>query len=177
MSNNNLSGWLVKVTVAGLLVVAAMPAIAQAQNQAPSRGVWLAASSNQASLSGNTWGRLTMVEGVLAFESSNFEWRLALSEIKRVAASKELSNALEIESVTRRCHRVSSALLRATASASHLTDAHAAAQREQRRETHDERCVHRLTNPFGDPPDLGDVHCPRSHCCRPSARTGLPERS
>lgn len=100
MSNNNLSRWLIKVTVAGLLVVAAIPAIAQAQNQAPPRGVWLAASSNQASLSGNTWGRLTMVEGVLAFESSNFEWRLALSEIKRVAASKELSNALEVESVT-----------------------------------------------------------------------------
>jgi len=100
MSNNNLSRWLIKVTVAGLLGVATMPAVAQAQNQAPLRGLWMAASSNQASLSGSSWGRLSLVEGVLAFQSSNFEWHLALSEIKDIAASKTLSNALEVESVT-----------------------------------------------------------------------------
>jgi len=100
MSNNNLARWLIKVTVAGLVVVATMPAVAQAQNQAPLRGLWMAASSNQASLSGNTWGRLRLVDGVLAFQSSNFEWQLALSEIKHIAVSKNLSNALEVESVT-----------------------------------------------------------------------------
>ena len=99
MSNNNLARWLIKMTVAGLVVVATMPAVAQAQNQAPLRGLWMAASSNQPSLSGSTWGRLTLVEGVLAFQSSNFEWHLALSEIKYIAASKNLSNALEVESV------------------------------------------------------------------------------
>ena len=60
----------------------------------------MAASSNQASLSGSPWRRLSLVDGVLAFQSSNFEWHLSLSEIKDIAASKTLSNALEVESVT-----------------------------------------------------------------------------
>ncbi len=100
MSNNNLSQWLIKMVVAGLLAVAALPAAAQAQNADASRGLWMAASSNEASLPGRTWGRLTMADGVLAFQSSNYEWRLALSEIKRIGASKQVSNALEIESVS-----------------------------------------------------------------------------
>jgi len=100
MSNKNLSRWLITLSLAGLLLVVAMPSAARAQNQAPLRGIWMAASSNQASLSGSPWGRLMLVEGVLAFQSSNFEWQLALSEIKHIAASKNLSNALEVESVT-----------------------------------------------------------------------------
>lgn len=100
MSNNNLSHWLIKMVMAGLLTVAALPAAAQAQHADASRGLWMAASSNEASLPGRTWGRLTMADGVLEFQSSNYEWRLALSEIKRIDSSKDLSNAFEVESVT-----------------------------------------------------------------------------
>lgn len=98
MSKNNLSTWLVRTIVVGVLA-AAMPAAAQAQTPAPSRGLWLAHSANEASFNGAT-GRLTMADGVLAFQSTGYEWRVPLSEIKRVDSSKNLSNALEIESAS-----------------------------------------------------------------------------
>ena len=102
MSNkpNSVAGWLFKVALALLLAATAMPSIAQAQSPDPARGIWMAASLNQASLNGRSWGRLSMVDGVLAFQSSSYEWRLALSEIKRIGASKDLSSAFEVESAS-----------------------------------------------------------------------------
>lgn len=95
MSNNTFSKWLTKVAVVALLSV---PGVAQAQDA--SRGIWMATSSNQASLAGNDFGRLAVANGVLSFESAKYEWRLALTDVKRVSSSKQLANALEVESVT-----------------------------------------------------------------------------
>jgi len=98
-AKNNLFGWLTKLVVAGLLTLSAA-SVATAQTADPSRGLWLAISANEASLAGRGFGRLTMVDGVLAYRSTNFEWRLKLAEIKRVGASKALDNALEVESTS-----------------------------------------------------------------------------
>ena len=95
MSNNTSSKWLIKVAVVALLAV---PGMAQAQDA--SRGLWMATSSNQASLAGNDFGRLSMANGMLSFQSANYEWRLALADVKRVSPSKQVSDALEVESVT-----------------------------------------------------------------------------
>ena len=65
-----------------------------------SSGLWMATSSNQASLAGNDFGRLAMANGMLSFEATKFEWRLALADVKRIAPSKLVSNTLEVESVT-----------------------------------------------------------------------------
>lgn len=100
MSNNtnSLNGWIAKLVFAAILALAAFPA--QAAAQTADRGLWMATSADEAVLAGSGFGRLTLVNGVLAYESGSFEWHLALSDIKRVAASKKLSNAIEIESVT-----------------------------------------------------------------------------
>ena len=95
MSNNTFSKWLIKVAVVALLAV---PGMAQAQDA--SRGLWMATSSNEASLAGNDFGRLSMANGMLSFQSSKNEWRLALADVKRVSSSKQVSDALEVESVT-----------------------------------------------------------------------------
>ena len=95
MSNNTSSKWLIKVAVVALLAV---PGMAQAQDA--SRGLWMATSSNQASLAGNDFGRLSVANGMLSFQSANYEWRLALADVKRVSPSKQVSDALEVESVT-----------------------------------------------------------------------------
>lgn len=95
MSTNTFSKWLIKVAVVALLTV---PGVAQAQNA--SSGLWMATSSNQASLAGNDFGRLVMGNGMLSFEATKFEWRLALADVKRIAPSKLVSNTLEVESVT-----------------------------------------------------------------------------
>ena len=95
MSNNTFSKWLLKLAVVALLAV---PGVAQAQD-AP-RGLWMATSSTEAALAGNDFGRLLVANGMLSFQSSKFEWRLALADVKRVAPSKQVSDALEVESVT-----------------------------------------------------------------------------
>ena len=95
MSTNTFSKWLIKVAVVALLTV---PGVVQAQDA--SRGLWMATSSNQASLAGNDFGRLAMANGMLSFEATKFEWRLALADVKRIAPSKLVSNTLEVESVT-----------------------------------------------------------------------------
>lgn len=95
MSNNTFSTWLQKAVVVALLAV---PAVAQAQD-AP-RGLWMATSSNEASLVGQDFGRLTIANGMLSFQSAKHEWRLALADVKRVSRSKQVSDALEVESVT-----------------------------------------------------------------------------
>jgi len=95
MSTNTFSKWLIKVAVVALLTV---PGVAQAQGA--SSGLWMATSSNQASLAGNDFGRLSLANGMLSFETTKFGWRLALADVKRIVPSKLVSNALEVESVT-----------------------------------------------------------------------------
>lgn len=97
MSTNNRSQWLVKIAVAFVLV--AMPPVAQAQSSAPVRGVWMATSADQGSLTGRGFGRLLVADASLSFQSPNYEWRLELSEVKRISTSHAVSHALEIESV------------------------------------------------------------------------------
>lgn len=104
MSTNNRSQWLVKIAVAFVLV--AMPPVAQAQSSAPVRGVWMAASADEASLTGRGFGRLTIADGLLAFQSADYEWHLELWEVKRVSPSQALANTLEIESVAGQVHYV-----------------------------------------------------------------------
>jgi len=95
MSNNTFSKWLIKVAIVALLAV---PGMAQAQDA--SRGLWMATSSNEASLAGHDFGRLSLSNDMLSFQSAKYEWRLALADVKRVSPSKQVSDALEVESVT-----------------------------------------------------------------------------
>lgn len=97
MSKKNRCQWLVKVAVA--VVLLAMPLVAEAQSSGSPRGTWMAASADEASLAGRGFGRLTIADGTLAFQSPNYEWRLELSEVKRISTSVALANALEIESL------------------------------------------------------------------------------
>lgn len=97
MSKNNRSQWLVKVAVA--VVLLGMPLVAQAQSSTSPRGVWMAASADEGSLTGRGFGRLTIADGMLAFQSANYEWLLELSEVKRISPSQTIANALEIEGV------------------------------------------------------------------------------
>lgn len=103
MSKNNRPN-LVKVAVA--VVLLAMPFVAQAQSSTSPRGVWMAASADEASLTGRGFGRLTIADGLLAFQSADYEWHLELWEVKRVSGSKLLANTLEIESVEGQVHYV-----------------------------------------------------------------------
>jgi len=100
MSNttNSLNGWIGKLVFVGILALAAFPA--QAGAQTADRGLWMATSADKAALAGHGFGRLTLVDGVLSYQSGSFEWRLALCDIKRVSASKRVSDAIEVESVT-----------------------------------------------------------------------------
>lgn len=58
----------------------------------------MATSADQASLAGTGFGRLALLDGMLAYDSPGFQWRVALSDIKHVGTSKTVPNALEIES-------------------------------------------------------------------------------
>lgn len=96
MSTNYRSQWIVKAAVAVVLVV--MPLVAQAQSSSSSRGVWMAASADEASLAGRGFGRLSVADGTLTFHSTTYDWSLELSQVKRISTSLVLANALEIES-------------------------------------------------------------------------------
>ena len=67
---------------------------------------WMAASNSEPSFPGRTWGRLSLQDGALRFYSSDHEWRVALSDIKRVEPSKAAPRALEIETVAGATHFV-----------------------------------------------------------------------
>lgn len=97
MSNNNLSRWLTRALFAALLFV---PGLTHAQSVDPTRGMWMAASSTEASLAGREFGRLTMANGALEFQATGDGWRLPLSDVKRIGSSKTVAKALEIESTT-----------------------------------------------------------------------------
>lgn len=97
MSKKNLlTGWALSAVIAGVLAIGA-PQLAHAQASEVARPVWMATSADQASLAGNGYGRLAIVEDELAYDSAAFSWRLPLAEIKRIAASKLVSHALEVE--------------------------------------------------------------------------------
>lgn len=82
-----------------IVVIGAAPSLSQAQTPAP-RDLWMAASATDATLWGRGFGRLFIEDGVLAFDSSGFDWRLPLAEIKRISESKRAEKAIEIESVS-----------------------------------------------------------------------------
>lgn len=76
---------------------AAMPATVSAAGDEPTTGVWMAASGANADVRTNL-GRLTLKDGVLSFQSTNVEWTLAVSDIKRVAISEESDRLFVLES-------------------------------------------------------------------------------
>lgn len=99
MSNtHNLKGWQLKVLAVAILSTAT-PSVSQAQN-ADARGLWMATSANEALLSGRGFGRLAIADGMLVYSSPGFAWRVPLTEIKRVAGSSQVDNALEVESAS-----------------------------------------------------------------------------
>ena len=58
------------------------------------------------SFPGRSWGRLGLQDGVLRFDSSDYAWRVALSDLKRVEQSKAAPRALEIETFAGTTHFV-----------------------------------------------------------------------
>jgi hypothetical protein len=100
-----LNTWLVRVSLAALLALATTGADA-GQNDDKSHGFWMATSHFEPALNGRSWGRLTLRNGELAFASSDYEWRIALSEIARVEVSKTAARAFEIESASGEVHYV-----------------------------------------------------------------------
>jgi hypothetical protein len=80
-------------------LVAAMPATVSAAGDEPTTGVWMAASGASADDRTNV-GRLILKDGVLSFQSTNVEWTLAVSDIKRVAISEESDRLFVLESVS-----------------------------------------------------------------------------
>lgn len=61
------------------------------------RNAWMAASGTAPEPSTN-WGRLTLRDGVLRFESASIEWQLALSDIKRASISEKSDRVIALES-------------------------------------------------------------------------------
>lgn len=84
------------VVVAAILGITAQPVTA-ADNE-PGSGLWMAASGSEPSISGTNWGRLILKDGVLRFHALNGEWKLAVSEIRRVAISDGSDQIFEVES-------------------------------------------------------------------------------
>jgi hypothetical protein len=67
-----------------------------AQSADLSSYTWLAASSSEPTI-GSAWGRLIMKDGVLAFRSTDSEWDIPVTEIKRAAVSAQSDKLLVIE--------------------------------------------------------------------------------
>jgi hypothetical protein len=70
--------------------------MAAARGDEAPRGVWMATSATPTATAA-TWGRLKLTDGVLAFNASNSEWQLAVSDIKK--ASIDPSDRLVVEAV------------------------------------------------------------------------------
>ena len=97
--NTSFSRTLLQALAIAILAIGFAPALSQAQT-VPPRDLWMAASATGSALWGRDFGRLVVEDGVLAFDSAAFDWRLPLSEIKRIGASKRADKAIEIESVS-----------------------------------------------------------------------------
>jgi hypothetical protein len=99
-ANRSFNGRLAQALFLAILAIAAAPSLSQAQTVPGPRDLWMAISATEAAISGREFGRLVIEGGVLTFDSNSLNWRLPLSEIKRVGESKEAQKALEIESVS-----------------------------------------------------------------------------
>ena len=64
-----------------------------------STGLWAAAASNEASVSGEHWGRLVLRDDVLSFHSNDSTWSVHLSEVKRLEISRVSDRFFEVETV------------------------------------------------------------------------------
>jgi hypothetical protein len=60
-------------------------------------GLWMAAASGEASVSGQHWGRLILKDDRLAFVANDSEWSVHVSEIKRLEVSKVSDRLFEVE--------------------------------------------------------------------------------
>ena len=69
--------------------------VAARADEAP-RGVWMARSATPGAAA-ETWGRLKLSDGVVAFNASNAEWQMAVADIKK--ASVDQSDRLVLEAV------------------------------------------------------------------------------
>lgn len=99
MLNINSTGRFVLAGVLTFLAVVGSASVVHADT----RG-WMAASSPESTLTGRSWGRLTLEDDELRFDSPNYKWRVALSQIKRVEASKASPRAFEIETTDGTIH-------------------------------------------------------------------------
>ncbi len=104
MSNVYLSSVFGRTAVLAVLATVTPQTSVHAADAAPT--FWMAASNSAPSFPGRSWGRLSLHNGVLRFDSSEYEWRVALSDIKRVAQSKAAPRALEIETFAGTTHFV-----------------------------------------------------------------------
>ena len=80
-----------RAVVTAVLLAAALltteSAVAARGDEAP-RGVWMASTTTQNSTAA-TWGRLMLRDGVLAFNASNIEWQLPVSDIKKASIDQD----------------------------------------------------------------------------------------
>ena len=83
-----------RIAIAMLLLAAPQAAAAQSTDS-PSL-TWLAASSTEPAIS-SAWGRLIMRQGMLSFRSTDVEWEVPVSEIKRAAISEQSDRLMIIE--------------------------------------------------------------------------------
>jgi hypothetical protein len=90
-----------RLAATALFVAATQLITAPAVIAAPDeyRSAWMAASGTEPGFSAN-WGRLTLREGVLSFESTNTEWQLPLADIKRAAISEQSNQVIVLEGTT-----------------------------------------------------------------------------
>jgi hypothetical protein len=91
---------LLQALLIAILAIASAPSVLLAQAVPAPRDLWMALSATESTLSGRDFGRLSIENGVLAFDSNDLRWRMPLSEVKRVVESKRAGKALEIESVS-----------------------------------------------------------------------------
>lgn len=95
------SAWSIRIALVALLATASVPSIAGAeQNGDRATKTWMAASNTEPSFAPGAWGRLSLVDGELRFQSTNYDWSLALSDIKRLSVSRIADRAFEVETYT-----------------------------------------------------------------------------
>lgn len=104
MRNVDFSSVFGRTAVLAVLATVPPPPMAHAADTSPI--FWMAASNSEPSFAGRSWGRLSLQDGALRFYSTDYEWRVALSDIKRVDQSKAAPRALEIETVAGAMHFV-----------------------------------------------------------------------
>ena len=104
MRNVCLSSVFGRTAVLAVVATVTPQTLAHAGDTAPI--FWMAASNSAPSFPGRSWGRLGLQDGVLRFDSTDYEWRVALSDIRRIDQSKAAPRALQIETVAGATHFV-----------------------------------------------------------------------